>query len=222
MTFLTNLALLLFLACMSQQFIAANCQRGQARKGKTDGKEKERVGLQKEGELNTPVPSPDKKDSSRKSPNRSVLKGKFSTKNHTHCTWAATGDEAFTLGISCKKDGKSFDCEYSAKPSLCPQYESNAKMYWKQIARALRKQRKLCVHTTSLVRAGMCRKAPSDAHFKLNSVGMPTPPSALPQPSGLRACPDMVDKRKLAEDYCDQSWSSFCTFFFSMVQDDDC
>lgn len=220
MTFLTNLALLLFFACVSQQFMTAYCQRGQGRKGKTDGEEK--VKGQKGGQAQIHVPSSDKKSSSRTSPSRSVLKGKFSTKDKTHCTWVATGDHTYLLGISCKKEGKSFDCEYVAKPSVCPQYKSNTKMYWKQITRSLKKQKKLCFETTSLVRAGMCRNAPLDAHFKLNMIPSSNTPPASLSPAGLRACPDKVDQKKLAEEYCDESWSSFCTFFFSMVQSDDC
>lgn len=222
MTLLTNLTVMLVIACISQQFMVAHCQ-GSKKRGM---KKKENEGPKDGEQPKPPVQSPDKKSSS---PKGNVFKGKFSAKDKTQCTWVATGDDAFVLGVNCKKGETSFDCKYVAKPATCPGYESNVKAYWKQIARALKKQKKLCLDSTALIKAGMCRKAPNDAHFKLNNtprdVVVPrttiqthSPPYV--SPSGAKSC--TVDKKRLAEEYCAGSWSSLCTFFFSMVQNDDC
>ncbi|KAM6953420.1 fibroblast growth factor-binding protein 1 [Aplochiton taeniatus] len=223
MTVLTNLAVLLILACISQHVMVVSCQRGKDRKVKTGDKRKEKGQEQRENQQpKLGVQSPKKNDgktSSRK--DVGPFKGEFSSKD-THCTWVATGDDVFILGVRCKKGAKIFDCEYIAKPSVCPQYELDSKLYWKQIARALRKQKKLCHDETSLIKAGMCRKAPKDAHFKLNNtprINVHSPP--IP-PAGIKSCPDKVDNSKLAEEHCNGSWSSFCWFFFSMVQGDGC
>uniref|UniRef100_A0A3Q3GFB2 Fibroblast growth factor binding protein 1a n=1 Tax=Labrus bergylta TaxID=56723 RepID=A0A3Q3GFB2_9LABR len=148
------------------------------------------------------------------------------TKGELECTWAATGEDVFILGVSCKKGGKSFSCEYVSRPTLCPQFASDAKLYWKQIARALKKQKNLCQDGAALVRAGMCRRADRGAHFRLRNTQRktkndpPPPPSPQPAPGAVKSC--QSDNMKLAEEYCNRSWSSVCTFFFTMVQDYDC
>ncbi|XP_038867860.1 fibroblast growth factor-binding protein 1-like [Salvelinus namaycush] len=223
MTLLTNLTIMLVIACISQQFMMANCQRSKKR----GMKKKENEGPKDGEQPKAPVQSPDKKNSS---PKGNVFKGKFSAKDKMQCTWVATGDNAFVLSVNCKKGQTSFDCEYVAKPATCPGYESNTKAYWKQIARALKKNKNLCFDSTALIKAGMCRKAPKDAHFKLNHtprdiVTLPRttiqPRSSLSASSfGAKSC--AVNQKRLAEEYCAASWSSLCTFFFSMVQNDDC
>ncbi|KAM9412872.1 fibroblast growth factor-binding protein 1-like [Salvelinus alpinus] len=223
MTLLTNLTVMLVIACISQQFMVANCQRSKKR----GMKKKENEGPKDGEQPKAPVQSPDKKNSS---PKGNVFKGKFSAKDKMQCTWVATGDDAFVLSVNCKKGQTSFDCEYVAKPATCPGYESNTKAYWKQIARALKKNKNLCFDSTALIKAGMCRKAPKDAHFKLNHtprdiVTLPRttiqPRSSLSASSfGAKSC--AVNQKRLAEEYCAASWSSLCTFFFSMVQNDDC
>uniref|UniRef100_A0A4W5MIW3 Secreted protein n=1 Tax=Hucho hucho TaxID=62062 RepID=A0A4W5MIW3_9TELE len=92
MTLLTNLTVMLVIACISQQFMVANCQGSKKRS-------EERKGEQRTEQPKPPGPSP---DSSSKG---NVFKGKFSS------------DDAFVLGGNCKKKGQtSFDCEYVAQP----------------------------------------------------------------------------------------------------------
>ncbi|KAM4621435.1 fibroblast growth factor-binding protein 1 [Polymixia lowei] len=209
MALLTNVTVLLVLACISHQFMVTSCQREKGRKGRAVDKGKPRDRGQKD------APSPDKNTDRPKVP----IKGKFSSKDKSRCTWVATGTRDFVLGVTCKKGGESFSCEYVAKPDACPQFAANAKLYWKQIERALKKQKRLCQVGTAAVKAGLCRKAPADAHFKLNSAPR-TGPSSSPRSAGMKSCP--VDNTRLAEEYCTDTWLSFCTFFFKMVQNDDC
>lgn len=157
-----------------------------------------------------------------KSVSAQPIKGKMVTRDKSECTWAATGDELYVLGVTCKKGGRSFSCEYVSRPSVCPQYASNVKLYWKQMARALRKQKNLCQDSKALVKAGMCRRAAREAHFRLHSAQRKTdsPSSPQPEPGAVKSCKD--DNKKLAEEHCRRSWTSVCTFFFTMVQDYDC
>ncbi|XP_012686611.2 fibroblast growth factor-binding protein 1 [Clupea harengus] len=211
MMHLSTAAVLLVLACISDQILEAECQREKGRGGK------------RESQQRLSVPPSDRNDNGPKSAGgKGIFKGRFSAKDKAQCTWVATGDEEFVLGVTCKKGAKSFDCAYVAKPTTCPQYASNAKLYWKQIARSLKKQRKLCYDGTSLIKAGMCRKAPEDAHFKLSQTPKETakPKSASSKDNEL--CQDQIDKKTFAEEYCSHSWTSLCAFLFTMIQSEDC
>ncbi|XP_030646325.1 fibroblast growth factor-binding protein 1 [Chanos chanos] len=218
-----NVVVVLIVACIAQQLWEVNCQEGKGRKGRNNGKEKGR-GRKDNSSPKPSAPSSVRSDSGPKtSSGKGVFKGRFS-KDKAQCTWVATGEDVFVLGVNCKKETESFDCEYVAKPNACPQYASKSKTYWKQIARSLKKQKRLCHDATSLVRAGMCRKAPNDAHFKLNvapSAQVANPQSQSTQ-SSSKLCPERVDRQRLAAEYCSSSWSSLCTFFFSMIENEDC
>ncbi|XP_036373176.1 fibroblast growth factor-binding protein 1-like [Megalops cyprinoides] len=219
MMILNHFALVLLIACVAQQVLVINCEKGQGRKGKRDGKGKDN-GSQGPPPAKPPVAS----TGSEGQVGKGALKGKFSTKDKTQCTWQASGQDRFTIAVVCEKGGVGFNCEYTARPAACPQYASGAKTYWKQIARALKKQKNICQDANTLVKAGMCKKAPRDAHFKL-SISTPAPPrpeTTTPPPSDNKTCSDKADKQKLAEEYCSSSWVSLCNFFFSMIQNEDC
>ncbi|KAJ8336338.1 hypothetical protein SKAU_G00396810 [Synaphobranchus kaupii] len=210
-----HFALVLFLACVAQQVLVIDCEKGRGRAGRRDGKGKESGGeypLQERpaaaGDGNSQFGKP-------------FLKGKFSTKDKTQCTWLADEEDTVTLGVVCSKGGVGFNCEYSARPGTCAPYASNVKVYWKQIARALKKQKNICQDATALVKAGMCKKAPKDAHFKLLVSG-PTPPAVQPEESDNKSCSDKIDQKNLAEEYCSGPWVTLCNFFFTMVQSEDC
>ncbi|XP_071398670.1 fibroblast growth factor-binding protein 1-like [Centroberyx affinis] len=201
MALLTHVTVLLLLACMSQQLVLISCQ---GRRGRAAGRGRERDRGQKEGRQHP------------KSVGPLPVRGELVAKDKSQCTWVATGQELLTLSVTCRNGDRRFSCEYVAKPAACPQYASNPRLYWKQIGRALKKQRKLCRDGGAAVRAGVCRKAPGDAHFRMAAP----PPSPNSRPATVKAC--KPDNKKLAEEYCSDSWSSFCTFFFVMVQNDDC
>ncbi|XP_070770080.1 fibroblast growth factor-binding protein 1-like [Enoplosus armatus] len=210
MALLTNVTILLVLAVISHQLMLSSCQKSQGRRGR---------GVDRGHDRNKPG---QKVGRQPKSVSAQPIKGKMVSKDKSECTWAATGEDLFILGVSCKKGGRSFGCEYVATPSVCPQYSSNVKLYWKQIARALRKQKNLCQDSSALVRAGMCRRAAREAHFRLRNTQRKTDPPSTKRPAhrAVKSCQPY--NRKLAEEYCKDSWSSVCTFFFTMVQDYDC
>lgn len=210
MALLTNLTVLVLLACISHQLALISCQKSPGRRGRGSDRGQHR----------------DK--SGRQAKSAHGLKGKTLSKDGSECHWAATGQqEVVVLAVNCKKAGGSFSCEYEARPSACPQFASDVRLYWKQVARALRKQESLCQDRRAVIKAGMCRRAASDAHFRLRAgrgetAAAVTTPSSTPRPdlAGVASCPSKNKKR--AEEFCNESWSSFCIFFFTMVQSDDC
>lgn len=198
-------ALLLFLACLSQLIFTADSIKGE--KGK--GKRQERRGDE----------------------NIAVFKGKFTTKDKARCSWLARGEDKFTMNVTCKPGkGDGFTCKYTAKPSTCTEYGSNSEGYWKQIARSLKKQKKLCKDPRALIRAGMCRRAPLDAHFKLAETSQAKPPKTektpittnTTLPDNKRQCTERTDHSEIAKEKCGDSWASFCAFLFTMIQSGDC
>uniref|UniRef100_A0A8B9JA50 Fibroblast growth factor binding protein 1b n=1 Tax=Astyanax mexicanus TaxID=7994 RepID=A0A8B9JA50_ASTMX len=149
---------------------------------------------------------------------KAASKGRFSTKDKMRCTWVATGDRALVLSISCTKGNESFHCEYTANPGLCPQYESNSGTFWKQITRAMKKQKKLCRDPKALLKAGVCKSASKEAHFSLKTPAQ----DQRPPQSGKKDCKGLSDRNKLAREHCNSSWSSVCTFFFAMFENEEC
>ncbi|XP_044061981.1 fibroblast growth factor-binding protein 1 [Siniperca chuatsi] len=211
MALLTNATILLVLACISCQLMLSSCQKSQGRRGRAEdrGEHRNKPGLKEGSQLKYVSEQP--------------IKGKMVTKDKSKCTWAATKVAfSFILGVSCKKGDKSFSCEYIATPIVCPQYSSNVKLYWKQIARELKKKKNLCQNSRAKVRADMCRKAAREAHFKLLHTHTKTDLPSTPQPTTRAVQSCQPENRKLAKEYCKDSWSSVCTFLFTMIQDYDC
>lgn len=173
-------------------------------------------------------------------------RGKFSFKDYDdmtmQCTWVAQ-DEADTVRLSVKCEnpearvkGGTTDlvCKYNGKPQLCPGYQSDPKGFWKQVGRTFKKlQSKVCSDDRALVRTAMCKRAPRNAHFKLDigtaaAAGQSGVPD-YPPPSPTRASSNTSDpsvcaanSRKRAEEHCNSSWVSLCTFVFSVMQGEDC
>ncbi|KAA0709576.1 Fibroblast growth factor-binding protein 1 [Triplophysa tibetana] len=203
-----DVALVLIFACVAQQFLQVDSLKDKPRRGRAHpGKGERRKGQKNE---TGPQASSD-----------TVVRGRFSTMEKAQCTWVAASEgDRFLLGVTCAHEGKDFECKYVAKPTTCQRYSSNSEAYWKQIGRSLKKLKGLCRDFAARVKAVMCRRAPKEAHFRLvhtrSSSGVPSPPPGSPP------CPGRVDKMKRAEEYCTSSWSSLCTFLFSMVENDEC
>ncbi|XP_061582128.1 fibroblast growth factor-binding protein 1 [Cololabis saira] len=205
MALLTNATVVLVLACLSHQLVLGGCQKSHGRRGGGDMERfQQRAGRQP------------------KSVSAQPFKGKLVTKDKSECNWAATGEDLVILNVSCKKGDRSFSCEYSARPAVCPQYASNTELYWKQISRSLKKQKSLCRDNGALIKAGVCRKAAREAHFRIHvaqrrTASPYTPPFAA---RAVKSC--QPANKKLAEEFCSNSWSSLCTFLFTAVKDYDC
>ncbi|XP_062856058.1 fibroblast growth factor-binding protein 1 [Trichomycterus rosablanca] len=214
MVHVKGIALTLICICIMHDFLLTSAQ---AKKGEKDGK-----GKIKDKQQKLPPKPTSQKKIALKSQNE-PYKGKFSNKDGMQCTWVALSsnikeDGTFILSISCKKGTESLNCEYKAKPRLCTEYASSVEVYWKQIGRSLRKQKKLCLDPKAQLKAKMCGKSPKDAHFTLDTTAKGSPASGRRD----KPCPNLANQQKLAKEYCSSTWSSFCTFFFAMVENDDC
>lgn len=181
--------------------------------------------------------------------------GKFSNKDGMKCTWGARYvSDTVRLSVKCEDPEArvtggvtDLQCEYNAKPLSCPGYLSNNKGFWKQVARGIKKlQGNLCRNDRTLLRISMCKRAPRDTHFKLDTnssvefaqsgvlettqqqTSPPPPPprssaSTDKAPTGTpTACTKRANHRKTAEENCSGSWASLCNFFLSMLQSDNC
>ncbi|KAK1175281.1 fibroblast growth factor-binding protein 1-like [Acipenser oxyrinchus oxyrinchus] len=223
-----NTALILLILCLAQLLLVAECEKQEGGKRRSkEGKDKTQSDGQGGHHPKKHEAAPkEKKERGQKS----SMQGKFTTKDKAQCTWTAAEGDTFSLRVNCKKSEESYACEYVGRPSACTQYASNSKSYWKQISRALKKQKNLCKDAASVLKAGMCKKAPRDSHFKLSENSLATAkentPSSVPENAPAPAvtpktknCTDSIDQNKLAEEYCSGSWTSLCTFFISMVQD---
>ncbi|OCT99369.1 fibroblast growth factor-binding protein 1 [Xenopus laevis] len=163
------------------------------------------------------------------------LQGKFVSKENTSCTWAVTEAQSVTLKIDCKKEGSSFSCTFGGNPSSCPKYSGNEKSYWKQIARALKKQKKICQDPKAVLKSKECKKGPQEAHLRyLGSDSLAAentghkemePAVQVKETEVGKDCEedsDPAERQRMAAEYCGHSWGSFCNFFLSMLQSKSC
>lgn len=179
---------------------------------------------------------------------KSSLKGKFTTKDNSECTWAVTEVDTVTLKVECKKGESNFRCDFSGNPSTCPQFAANQKPYWKQISRSLKKQKNICQDPKGILKSKVCKKGPQSAHLTLTSSSLVTlqdsindktthQGKAITQTSASATTPenqpgkissdcvediDYINQQKVAEEYCSETWISWCNFFISMIQDKKC
>uniref|UniRef100_UPI003AADAF9C fibroblast growth factor-binding protein 1-like n=1 Tax=Centroberyx gerrardi TaxID=166262 RepID=UPI003AADAF9C len=246
MLLLRTLAPWLLFAFLAQQVSLSSGAREKGRKGKAEDRGAEQTGSAAPGRA-------------QRGGKAAATRGKFSTKDKMQCTWAAREDgETVNIKVDCEnREARitggvtELSCEYNAKPQVCPGYVSNPAGFWKQVSRALKKlQMKLCMDDRALLKAGMCKRAPRDAHFKLD-IGTAVASAQQPGDDMMRqletprtratttttttataetsdkpitgsSCTERVDQRKLSEEYCSSSWASVCSFFFAMLQSGDC
>ncbi|XP_030047071.1 fibroblast growth factor-binding protein 1-like [Microcaecilia unicolor] len=242
-----NLTFLCILVLLSQ-LLLVNCNQQTERKQDKENKEKSQdAGKQKgarKGERKQTGTDQHEKGQKAKG-GKGALQGKFSTKDKTECTWAVTGEDTVNLRVECIKSDTSFWCVFSGTPSSCPHFKADQKNYWKQIGRALKKQKNLCESPKSVLKSKVCKKGPQEAHLSLTSSSlvqrgnMGKDEVAVQEEAKTHTTEhvdkdlakdgvecsedgDTVDQGKLGEEYCGKTWSAFCTFFFSMVQDKKC
>ncbi|KAK3564088.1 hypothetical protein QTP86_007553 [Hemibagrus guttatus] len=193
MALLKGITLVLICVCILQHFLQVNAQ---GKKGR---------GRQKQQSLSpkpTALPRNPKKSGSKGPDVDTVLfKSRFANKDGTRCMWAATESSiedggVFVLSVTCKKGNeKSLQCEYTAKPRMCPEYTSNVNAFWKQIGRSLKKEKKLCLDAKALLKARTCRKAPKGAHFALKTTGKVRQTPAKKN----KPCPNLKNREQLAD-----------------------
>ncbi|XP_054854647.1 fibroblast growth factor-binding protein 1 [Eublepharis macularius] len=229
------LALLCTLIVLSQ-ILHADCEGKKERK-------KERTNTGKGGRQHSGS-SPQNGNGQKARGQKGNHKGKFISKEKSQCTWTLNEGEAATLKIDCKREGHDVSCTFSGNPSTCPQFSENRNLFWKQITRSLKRQKNICEDSKGILKSQICKKGPASAHLRmvvtshnferekpvlhgretLTGTGSPVSSENLPE-QGSSDCVediDYVDQKKVAEQYCSESWLSLCNFFVSMLQDKKC
>ncbi|XP_005402577.1 PREDICTED: fibroblast growth factor-binding protein 1 [Chinchilla lanigera] len=194
---------------------------------------------------------------------KSTISGKFVSRDRgATCRWATTEQElGIALRVQCSQEQHKFSCVFAGNPTECLKHHSE-KVYWKQIARTLHKQKNVCGDSKNVLKTKVCKKKFPESNFKLESSTLlenmkpgelesklsPTehpnnkgdsskePYKAKGDVSSTLAVtkaattrdpkclddPDVEMQRKMALDFCGESWSSLCTFFLSMFQATSC
>ncbi|KAL4640357.1 fibroblast growth factor-binding protein 1-like [Arapaima gigas] len=216
---LKNLAAFLVLTCIAQQVLLVDCEKGPAKKGKTKGEGKGKGGRNKGAPLEkSPAVSPGGNKPQKVEDGKLVLKGKHTYDEGLRCNWSAHSQDTVTLKITCKKGKHKLKCQFMSRPSICLQYLSNEKGYYKQINHALKHKKSPCEET--LISSDMCEEAGNDAHFKRRpgKSSRPHKPAGTIPPE-QEPC---VSHKKQAEEVCSESLISACTWLFSLIQAKDC
>ncbi|XP_018426664.1 PREDICTED: fibroblast growth factor-binding protein 1 [Nanorana parkeri] len=213
--------------------VDGNKQR-EGKKDKEKGTNQKQRGSNKEEKKESPS-SPAERGKGSKG-GKSSLQGKFVSKEKADCVWSVSGTETVALNIDCTKGDTKISCTFGGNPSACPTYAANEKSYWKQITRALRKQKNICQDQKAVLKSKECKKGPPEAHLSYIVSSVPTTrtkhhtqgqPKPTPKPdiNTEKDCvedPDVLERQKMAKEYCGDSWHSLCSIFFSMVQSKSC
>uniref|UniRef100_A0A0P6J1M9 Fibroblast growth factor-binding protein 1 n=1 Tax=Heterocephalus glaber TaxID=10181 RepID=A0A0P6J1M9_HETGA len=214
-----------------------------------------------DGDSLVPLDKAQGKQQSRAS--KSTTSGKFVSRDQgASCTWAVMEQQLETaLRVECTQAQHKFSCVFAGNPTECVQRHSK-KVYWKQMARTLRKQKNICGDSKNVLKAKVCKKNFPESNLKLVSStvlenmkpremepklspmehpsikGTPskephkakedissTPAVTRTVSPGEPKClddPDVEMQRKIALDFCGESWTSLCTFLFNMFQGPSC
>ncbi|XP_072412721.1 fibroblast growth factor-binding protein 1 isoform X1 [Chiloscyllium punctatum] len=217
-------ALLLLLLCITQCLLAESSegQQKRRRKGKGQQPQAQRGEPQDGGKKSSQPPSRAAEGKKQRRARGSAHKqGRFLSQEQIECKWVLRGPEGsdINLRVQCKKDLSDYWCEFTGKPSACTKYSQDAKTYWKQVTRALKKQKALCSQPSAVLKSTLCRSTKA-AHLKMTSSSLLT--SAAPgeeQEKTLSSDPTAnPDIDKIASEYCNDNWSSVCKFLFSAIQ----
>lgn len=165
----------------------------------------------------------------------------FRTKSKDVCTMSMSGDEEMKLRIECRRQGMSYWCEFTGKPSVCRAFRNNPKIYWNQVAVELRKLPHAC-ESTQVLKTTMCQKAPTEALMKQVAAGVepaslanqdksvqkaasstrkvgkpPVLPLIKPTQRG-QGSENETEAMKLAREHCWESLHGFCTYIIGIFR----
>ncbi|KAM4854244.1 fibroblast growth factor-binding protein 1 [Thomomys bottae] len=194
------------------------------------------------------VPLEKAQNTQRSKTGKSMTNGKFVTKDQSTCRWAISEQEGgVALKVECTRADQELSCVFAGNPTECLKHNKE-KVYWKQISRTLRKEKNLCNNSKSVLKTRLCKKKFPEANLKLISpmlldnmktkkeegelspgeadkVREVTSNPAVTLTSKDPECvddPDVANQRKVAMEFCGESWSSICSFFLSVFQATSC
>ncbi|XP_041051109.1 fibroblast growth factor-binding protein 1-like [Carcharodon carcharias] len=222
----SRVAVLLLLVFITQYLLAeASDDQKQRRRRKGKGQDQGQShdgGKSRKAESGSSVGA--EGDKQRKGKGSAPKQGRFLSRDQAQCKWVLRGDEDAdkNLHVECKKGPNDYWCDFTGKPSACAKYSGDAKTYWKQITRTLKKQKALCSEPSAVLKSSLCRSTKA-AHLKMTASSLRT--TAAPgkeQPNAptplSTADPDAPDIDKIAAEYCNERWGSVCKFMLSAIQ----
>ncbi|KAM5272135.1 fibroblast growth factor-binding protein 1-like [Ctenodactylus gundi] len=115
------------------------------------------------------VPLGKSQNKQRSRTSKATVNGKFVTKDQeAPCTWAVTEQQqpGVMVKVECTQAKPSFSCVFGGNPTECLKF-NHGKVYWKQIARTLRKQKNICGNAKSVLKAKVCKKNFPESNLKL-------------------------------------------------------
>eukprot|EP00061_Rhincodon_typus_P012896 g38932.t1 len=209
---LAGLLLLLFIT----ECLLAEASEGQQQRRKRKGKsQQQQLGESQDGGNKAPSLGTDGKKQ-RRGRGSVPKQGRFVSREQAQCKWALRGqeDSDINLRVDCKKELSDYWCEFTGKPSACAKYSQDAKTYWKQITRALKKQKGICSQPSAMLKSSLCRSTKA-AHLKMTGSSLLTPATAGEEQAKILSPapvtdPDSPDADKIAAEYCNDRWSSVC------------
>ncbi|XP_067857906.1 fibroblast growth factor-binding protein 1-like [Heptranchias perlo] len=220
----SRVVLLLLLLFITQYLLAdASDNQKQRRKGKGQSRGETQGGSKNRKPETAPKVGAEEKKQ-REVPGSAPKQGRFVRRDKAQCKWTLRGEEAAarSLRLECKQGLNDYWCEFTGQPSACPNYTGNAKTYWKQITRTLKKQKSVCSEPSAVLKSSLC-KSTRAAHLKMTRsslLGAAAP--GKKQPKALAplttANPDSPNINKIADENCSEKWGSLCKFMFSAFQ----
>ncbi|XP_060788832.1 fibroblast growth factor-binding protein 2 [Neoarius graeffei] len=154
--------------------------------------------------------------------------GELGTKNGDHCTWETReGKNNMVLHLKCSTHSKeaglesnNYECQFMGNPYECPTYRDKQTQYWKQVLGKLKKRLSVC-EGGKVLKATMCRNAPSSAHMKLVREKMTSRKEGEKEVKKdeemMTGDEGMSDGVAEAESYCAEGWDPLCHFLTKLL-----
>ncbi|MCI4382242.1 hypothetical protein PGIGA_G00012710 [Pangasianodon gigas] len=169
-----------------------------------------------------------KKTKQKSSEDKTLSSGELSTVNGDRCTWQTReGKNNMVLQLKCSTpseeaglESRNYECQFTGKPNECPAYGEKPTQYWKQVLGKLKKRPSAC-EGGKVLKAAMCRSAPSSAHMKLvrekPTSGKDGEKEEKKDDEMMMGDEGMSDGVAETESYCVEGWDPLCHFLTKLL-----